>query len=243
MEVHAHTHTERKKWTHYFWEFFMLFLAVTLGFFVENQREHYVERVRAKEYAQLLLEDLNNDSLYIDQLLNRQKNMLAHADSLLVILTSGQSTTSNYSIVHHINKVAEFVDFNPAFPVNFEQVKNSGSLRYFKSKKLVSSLSGLDREMQTIKEVYVGYNGFINDYLRPFFVEHLNTLEFDIFSRKVLVTDPVIYEWNKKETQLLANKINLKKTYDVFFINHFLKNCSEKISALTAAIKKEYHLK
>jgi len=27
MEVHAHTHTPRKKWTHYFWEFFMLFLA------------------------------------------------------------------------------------------------------------------------------------------------------------------------------------------------------------------------
>jgi len=41
MEVHAHSHTERKKWTHYFWEFFMLFLAVTLGFLVENQREHY----------------------------------------------------------------------------------------------------------------------------------------------------------------------------------------------------------
>ena len=28
MEVHAHTHTERKKWTHYFWESLMLFLAV-----------------------------------------------------------------------------------------------------------------------------------------------------------------------------------------------------------------------
>jgi len=23
MEVHAHTHTARKKWTHYFWEFLM----------------------------------------------------------------------------------------------------------------------------------------------------------------------------------------------------------------------------
>ena len=32
MEVHAHSHTPRKKWTHYFWEFLMLFLAVTLGF-------------------------------------------------------------------------------------------------------------------------------------------------------------------------------------------------------------------
>jgi len=37
MEVHQYTHTERKQRTHYFWEFFMLFLAVTAGFLVENQ--------------------------------------------------------------------------------------------------------------------------------------------------------------------------------------------------------------
>ena len=24
MEIHAHSHTARKKWTHYFWEFLML---------------------------------------------------------------------------------------------------------------------------------------------------------------------------------------------------------------------------
>ena len=32
MEVHAHAHTARKKWTHYLWEFLMLFLAVFCGF-------------------------------------------------------------------------------------------------------------------------------------------------------------------------------------------------------------------
>jgi len=28
MEVHHHSHTTRCKWTHYFWEFLMLFLSV-----------------------------------------------------------------------------------------------------------------------------------------------------------------------------------------------------------------------
>ena len=32
MEVHHHAHTDRKKWTHYLWEFLMLFLAVFCGF-------------------------------------------------------------------------------------------------------------------------------------------------------------------------------------------------------------------
>ena len=42
METHAHhPHTAPgKKWTHYFFEFFMLFLAVFAGFLAENQLEN-----------------------------------------------------------------------------------------------------------------------------------------------------------------------------------------------------------
>jgi len=36
MEVHSHAHTDRKKWTHYLWEFLMLFLAVFCGFLAEK---------------------------------------------------------------------------------------------------------------------------------------------------------------------------------------------------------------
>ena len=46
MEVHAHSHTAGKKWTHYFWDFLMLFLAVFCGFLAENIREHSVEKHR-----------------------------------------------------------------------------------------------------------------------------------------------------------------------------------------------------
>ncbi|HEV8269960.1 MAG TPA: hypothetical protein VGQ04_01570, partial [Chitinophagaceae bacterium] len=69
MEVHHHSHTSdpdmhrgRKKWHHYFWEFLMLFLAVTLGFFVENQREHYIEGKRENEYIRSMIEDLRLDT-------------------------------------------------------------------------------------------------------------------------------------------------------------------------------------
>ena len=62
MEVHQHTHTERKKFTHYLWEFLMLFLAVFCGFLAENIREHKVERDRAYEFAELLVDDLKKDT-------------------------------------------------------------------------------------------------------------------------------------------------------------------------------------
>ena len=48
MEVHHHAHTARKKWTHYFWEFLMLFLAVFCGFMAEYQLEHTIEHQREK---------------------------------------------------------------------------------------------------------------------------------------------------------------------------------------------------
>jgi hypothetical protein len=43
MEVHhAHHPNQKKKISEYLLEFFMLFFAVTLGFFAENVREHQI---------------------------------------------------------------------------------------------------------------------------------------------------------------------------------------------------------
>ena len=58
MEVHAHTHTAQKKWTHYLWEFLMLFLAVFCGFLAEYQLEHKIEKDRERQYVKALLSDL-----------------------------------------------------------------------------------------------------------------------------------------------------------------------------------------
>jgi len=65
MEVHAHTHTPRQKWTHYLWEFLMLFLAVFCGFLAENFREHQVEYRREKKYMMSMIEDLKEDSAFL----------------------------------------------------------------------------------------------------------------------------------------------------------------------------------
>src|SRR5436190_11274906 len=72
MEVHAHSHTApahggtgRKKWTHYLWEFLMLFIAVFCGFLAENFREHQVEKERGKQYIMSFYEDMKTDTARI----------------------------------------------------------------------------------------------------------------------------------------------------------------------------------
>jgi hypothetical protein len=39
MEVHHHSHVEKKGFKEYFLEFIMIFLAVTMAFIGENMRE------------------------------------------------------------------------------------------------------------------------------------------------------------------------------------------------------------
>ena len=82
MEVHAHAHTERKKWTHYLWEFLMLFLAVFCGFLAENFREHQVEHQREKQYMQSLITDLTLDTAMLNMGFPRKEARIKAIDTV-----------------------------------------------------------------------------------------------------------------------------------------------------------------
>ncbi len=88
MEVHHHTHAAhgKKNWKSYFWEFLMLFLAVTLGFIVENQREHYIEHKRAKDYAMSLMEEVAGDTIALSQSVSYYKTKTESIDTLIGLL-------------------------------------------------------------------------------------------------------------------------------------------------------------
>ncbi len=75
MEVHHHPHVEKKNFKEYFLEFLMIFLAVTMGCFAENIREHFVEERQQKEYVLSFYEDLKTDSANISTIIdfNQQK--------------------------------------------------------------------------------------------------------------------------------------------------------------------------
>lgn len=82
MEVHTHTHTERKKFSHYLWEFLMLFLAVFCGFLAENFREHQVEKNRARQYMLSLYEDLKTDTARLNEMLLYDDDKIAALDDM-----------------------------------------------------------------------------------------------------------------------------------------------------------------
>jgi len=131
MEVHHHTQTPRKKWTHYFWEFLMLFLAVFCGFLAEYQLEHKIEKERAKELAGSLYSDIKKDTVDLNTIIaNFAFKKLNHIDSLLGILQNKYHRNDTAFSVHTAWLV--FINNFTRNNGTYEQMKNSGSLRYFK---------------------------------------------------------------------------------------------------------------
>ena len=151
MEVHAHTHTPRKKWTHYFWEFFMLFLAVTLGFLVENQREHYIEHRQEKQYMKLMMEDLITDTIQLQKSLEEIGSSISNIDSALLHLVNGNFASKTAANAYRFSSAAL-----KRIPVVFTdrtltQLKNSGRMRIVRSQKVMDALTHYWNHIEIIR--------------------------------------------------------------------------------------------
>ncbi|RXK60818.1 hypothetical protein ESA94_10175 [Lacibacter luteus] len=158
MEVHHHAHDpaaphHKKNWKNYFWEFLMLFLAVFCGFLAEYQLEHKIERDRAKELAKSFYEELKNDSVNV-QIKSRYR--IRQEESLFYLERYFQdSSLTNLSKQFQLSFLIGIIFRSPSVfeprTVVLEQLKNSGSLRYFKNDELQKLIGDL---LVSIKNIY-----------------------------------------------------------------------------------------
>ena len=133
MEVYHHHHHDppgkkEKVWKHYLMEFLMLFLAITLGFFVENRREHFIEGKREKEYAKSLYDDLKVDTAIIQRTYDEKTWALEKLDSLLSILASGDIGPYN-ELIYYFERFITQTDVFTAQDVTYQQLRSSGNFR------------------------------------------------------------------------------------------------------------------
>jgi len=126
MEVHAHTHTARKKWTHYFWEFLMLFLAVFCGFLAEYQLEHLIEKQREKQLIKTLASDLNDDIIKIDEYLARETRNIGLLDTLCMYIDNPSLAKQNGDIIYYTARIGPQTAPFANNTRTFNQFKNSG---------------------------------------------------------------------------------------------------------------------
>jgi hypothetical protein len=196
MEVHHHAHTSRKKWTHYFWEFVMLFLAVFCGFLAEYQLEHKIEKDRAKELARSFYDELKGDSVNVSlKIQNRVKQeqafdylMSYFKDSSLTNVSKTFQLNFLYGILFRSLSI-----FEPRTVV-LDQLKNSGSLRYFKNNELQKLIGDLSVAIHNVIDRQALESSVRVNYLNPIIIQHYdydfekklrNENETDIFGATV----------------------------------------------------------
>ena len=149
MEVHHQAHTERKKWTHYFWEFLMLFLAVFCGFLAENQREHMIEHQREKEYIRSFVEDLKQDTAQLKKIITSFEEKLRFRDSLLDELGNPNIFKSSSRAYYFFEMSRHFPDFIYT-DRTIQQLKNSGGMRLLRNRSVSDGIVDYDSKVRTI---------------------------------------------------------------------------------------------
>jgi hypothetical protein len=184
MEVHAHTHTGdpdshrgRKKWTHYFWEFLMLFFAVFCGFLAEYQLEHTIEHQREKQYIRSLIADLKSDQEILSQHILHVETGLSRMDSVINILNTPALIRDNTGKLYYLARIGPRL--NPLSNSNrtFEQLKNSGNFR-------------LIRDINTSNKIMTYYEKFPLIRL----LESVNETEFNEYKKIASkIFDPAVF--------------------------------------------------
>jgi hypothetical protein len=242
MEVHAHTHTPRKKWTHYFREFIMLFLAVFCGFIAENKREHYIEHKREKAFMKTLLNDLQADIYNLDSnnsfRLLREKSL----DSLMQKL-SGKDLKKNAKQIYRLALATDGYETFYRNDRTIQQLKHSGSMRYIRSEEVASFI--MDYDNYIITEIDW------NNRTEATRVDYYKQLRYQLMDAGVLYRlnqavnpDEVAYTFlqaSPSEVNSIAGSV-----FQLIRISETNRDCGQtakqKAQYLAELIKKEYRL-
>jgi hypothetical protein len=245
MEVHAHSHTQRTKWSHYFWEFFMLFFAVFCGMLAEYELEHIIEHQREKKYIRSLIKDIEMDISSFQRSFDTRKIQINYFDSLKNLMQNGYENR-----VHDVYFYARHITRNVPFQYHdrtIQQLKNSGNLRLIRNKDVADSITIYDNEdiknsvLQYGSELelrrYVSYNlcGKIFD---PYTWHDVTDSAGNIFrpagNPRLITKDPILL------SEFSFKIVQLKGT--LAFTNRSIANTMKSAEALVALLKKEYNV-
>jgi hypothetical protein len=220
----------------------MLFIAVTLGFFAENQREHFVEKHREKQYMESLLLDLEKDKMEVEAARKFTNTQIANIDTAIVLLTKGIWSKENLKTMYRVslktggNRPISFVESTST------QLK-TGGMRLIEDKnitKLITDYWQLLAQMnQAQTNSFDTWKTSIKNMTYKIFdgTNYIDVKNKIINDNAVLMTYDPIYlkEYNNR---LLNLKFDLKN----YLVDYFYDRIDSTILALQKEIKLKYNI-
>ena len=145
-----------RNWKEYGMEFLMLFAAVTLGFFAENQRESLGEKERGVEYAQRLIEDLNLDSTRMEDVMSNYQLKIEQINTLIPLMQGNFPEKTFFDSLYKFYNLygATSITVGLSFVENLatrDELK-AGNMRLIRSDSIIKHLSVYNRK----EEIFMG---------------------------------------------------------------------------------------
>jgi len=242
MEVHHHSH-HPKKWKEYLTEFIMLFAAVTLGFFAENQREHVVERHREKQYLESLMGDLAKDKQEMTFARNFTNNQIAGLDTAIDLLTNGIWNAENIKTMYRVS-----LRTGGTRPITFidrtSSQLRSGGMRLIEDKNISNLIT---EYWQLIAQLNEFENITIYQYklnIKNLTYKIIDGTKYIDVKKKVIGDDATLLTYDKVILKEYNNRlINLKYDVKAYIINYFYDKIDKKIEELEKEISIKYKIK
>ncbi len=253
MEVHAHSHSHGKKnWKNYFWEFLMLFLAVFCGFLAENQREHYVELQREKQFIKTLLQDLGNDTANFNRSISTFKSNVERFDSLKTLVKNPQTREEILNAYKASTLPQSFSSFNYS-DRTIEQLRSAGNFRLIRNSTVSDAVIEYDRY---IRNTYIGLEKILSNQSIGLLEKQNEIFDYDLCNfflskswqqRQLITTDslaqqPKLLTNNEQKLQQYYNSFGSWRNWSSRMATHSSIAKKDAIR-LIDLIKKEYHLK
>jgi hypothetical protein len=246
MEVHHHhSHGQPNKWKHYVYEFFMLFLAVSASFYVENLREHYIEHKRERQYISLYMDDLKKDIFQLDSLIIKRGERENQIDSIHFILTSPDPDVFGnqlYFYVRYLPRPSLFIN-NDA---TLEQLKNSGNLRLISDQLVADTILAYERQLRFMEAISKREDlliqrifNSINKLFDPEVFDKMNVYDIEFVYPP---GNPKLMTKDKDVIRNFLSDVHYLKTVNIGQIGWFKKQ-RQKAKQILAFLENEYHLK
>jgi hypothetical protein len=246
MEVHHHSHSKRKKWIDHLWEFVMLFLAVFCGFLAENQREHYVEHQKEKQFIRSLIRDLKTDTANISNWVVWFTRIKKSCDTTLDNFTP---FTKHYSRLFGRN----FFSITGGFPDfiytdrTMQQLKNSGGLRLIRNVAASDSIISYDAAVRDILIEETGvslYFDQLNDLKNKMWSHQKFASEYKTKTFEEIEEQKINF-WIKQDVEQFQLLYNLIYTYrrTIRFYIDGIDQLKAQATRLMVFLQREYRLK
>ena len=242
METHhVHSHAEKKHFKHYLFEFFMLFLAVTLGFFVENERDHYIERKREKEYIHSIAEDISQDIYQLDSVINQRKIKNGMMDSLLYLLNYTKPEEHGNEIYYY----ARWLPRTYRFYSNDRTVQqlNSGNWRLIRNHEVSNALLSYNHTAESIAIYIESREESLVVLMYPSLCKLFDNRVFENMLKGLGFTrptnNPQLMTTDKETINEFCNRVHFVKNANYFFISvatSFVESAKKTLKIL----KREY---